>query len=41
MKEFDFGYIFQSDFQSKRNATERCKASIDFLFEVSKADKIY
>lgn len=40
VKEFDFGYIFQSNFQSKRNATENCKASIDFLFEVSKADKI-
>ena len=39
-KEFDFGYIFHSDFHGKEYATESCKAVIDFVFKVSQADKI-
>lgn len=38
--EYEFGYNFHIDYQGKGYATESCKTTLDYLFEVLNADVV-
>ena len=38
--EYEFGYIFHSNYHGKGYASESCKAVIDYMFEVLEAERI-